>query len=497
MSENEERKEEFTFKPFQRNRYYYGKLMTVEDFELEQNYFNDKRHLLNKFTYGKGLLCGFHGLELKPGSSDKVSVRFEDGGVALDFMGREIVVPKGEEKTVLTEKKLPFKKSEFKSTTYLYLRYHNSFSEFVSAASNPLSCDEITCPNRILEDFEVIASSEYPVDEEKCDPLSCTAFTETDDKVFFAAVKEDLSIDENRNSIKHYLQTRRQETNTSRSATGVVYFKQPTENSVTSRCIDTELGKGPVFIQLGLENEKNSQGQIHTGYFGDGKNDDPEFQAKSILDPSSGKFKIKVIFADESKRTSLKIRWWALRADISYDKPEEVKSDVYLKKYEFVDDSEVKARIVKNGLCASGAKNCMTYGNISGGDHYAKVGDDVALNGNPKKLAELKENNKTDVYDKWGIGDWILEVVNYNRLKQPIAEIILKFKDEKVDSFNVSKGDLITYCEKEIEGETGVPLFVTYVDDIYIPIISSLIGREAKVVLKYTWAVSKNVRPQA
>ena len=35
--------------PFERNKYFYGKLLTVDDFETEQRYMNDKRRVLNRF----------------------------------------------------------------------------------------------------------------------------------------------------------------------------------------------------------------------------------------------------------------------------------------------------------------------------------------------------------------------------------------------------------------------------------------------------------------
>ena len=98
MLENGEEKEEFALHQFQRNRYFYGKLMTVRDFELEQEYFNGKRYLLNRLIHGKGLLCGFSNLELFTEGSDEVKIRFRDGGIALDSLGREIVVPVDMEK---------------------------------------------------------------------------------------------------------------------------------------------------------------------------------------------------------------------------------------------------------------------------------------------------------------------------------------------------------------------------------------------------------------
>ena len=40
--------------PFQRNNYYYGKLLTARDFEDEQRYYNDKRRLSNRLTGADG-----------------------------------------------------------------------------------------------------------------------------------------------------------------------------------------------------------------------------------------------------------------------------------------------------------------------------------------------------------------------------------------------------------------------------------------------------------
>ena len=38
--------------PFERNRYYPGKMLTSADFQAEQNYFNNKRRFLNNMMYG-------------------------------------------------------------------------------------------------------------------------------------------------------------------------------------------------------------------------------------------------------------------------------------------------------------------------------------------------------------------------------------------------------------------------------------------------------------
>ncbi len=76
-----------------RNRYYTGKLLDAMHLEMEQAYFNRKRWLLNRLLQGYGVVCG---LEVVP-------VREQPGfaivmpGVAIDGLGREIIVPEPSE----------------------------------------------------------------------------------------------------------------------------------------------------------------------------------------------------------------------------------------------------------------------------------------------------------------------------------------------------------------------------------------------------------------
>lgn len=77
---------EYSYFPFERNRYFYGKLLSVEDFQREQLYINNKRRMLNKILYGDGVLCGLHVVEV---DEENISV---EAGAALDCFGREIVV---------------------------------------------------------------------------------------------------------------------------------------------------------------------------------------------------------------------------------------------------------------------------------------------------------------------------------------------------------------------------------------------------------------------
>ena len=72
--------------PFERTRYYAGKMLTSSDFQTEQTYFNNKRRFLNTLMYGAGIVCGLGVFSL-----DDLSILVESG-VAIDGMGREIVI---------------------------------------------------------------------------------------------------------------------------------------------------------------------------------------------------------------------------------------------------------------------------------------------------------------------------------------------------------------------------------------------------------------------
>ncbi len=72
--------------PYERNQYYYGKLITQQDFISEQKYMNDKRRLINRFLHGVGVASGLQAVEI-----DEKTISVE-AGVALDGVGREIVL---------------------------------------------------------------------------------------------------------------------------------------------------------------------------------------------------------------------------------------------------------------------------------------------------------------------------------------------------------------------------------------------------------------------
>ena len=70
----------------ERNHYFYGKLMTVRDFQDEQTYMNNKRRLGNRLLHGAGIVAGLGVLLV-----DNQTFSLE-AGMALDYLGREILV---------------------------------------------------------------------------------------------------------------------------------------------------------------------------------------------------------------------------------------------------------------------------------------------------------------------------------------------------------------------------------------------------------------------
>lgn len=168
MSNSKNSDKNFGERPFQMNRYFYGKLMSVRDFEKEQSYMNDKRHMLNRLVSGSGLICGFSLEDIEISVQEgNIKIQFKKGGAAIDCWGQEIVVPASlEARDVLVEdgaSKYNLTVSEVGSHQYyLYLKFDPREGELVSSAMEDSSCEETCCPNRIIEKFEVIASREAP-----------------------------------------------------------------------------------------------------------------------------------------------------------------------------------------------------------------------------------------------------------------------------------------------------------------------------------------------
>lgn len=131
--------------PFEKNRYYYGKLLTTPDFQAEQRYVDHKRMFLNQTVLGPGILCGL-GVQSLDGESLLI-----ESGVAIDGKGREIVVPYDVVKKLAAIKGYDRQKAGVKS---LCLLYKEEAVQPVCVAGRKEGQDEYE-NNRIQEKFEI------------------------------------------------------------------------------------------------------------------------------------------------------------------------------------------------------------------------------------------------------------------------------------------------------------------------------------------------------
>ena len=143
-------------------KFFSGQLLNLADFELEKNYFNEKRHLLNRVIHGSGIVCG---LEVKSvelttescicgpeGNMETISRWIADisNGVALDCLGREIIVSKSDR--YIISGKDPHQLS---NNFGLYIKRKDHLTNPVPSV-HVTSCDEACCYSRITEDFELV-----------------------------------------------------------------------------------------------------------------------------------------------------------------------------------------------------------------------------------------------------------------------------------------------------------------------------------------------------
>ncbi|XID90222.1 hypothetical protein ACF3MZ_16880 [Paenibacillaceae bacterium WGS1546] len=141
--------------PFERNRYFYGKLLTVRDFESEQKYLNDKRRLLNRLLFGSGVVAGMQVVAV-----DDKTITVEMG-LAIDYIGREIVVPSPV--TLKLSMIEGFTNNEYKKNVYLYVAYDEKGREPVHSVGNSsVRGDEVGEYNRLLESYRLFIKEEAP-----------------------------------------------------------------------------------------------------------------------------------------------------------------------------------------------------------------------------------------------------------------------------------------------------------------------------------------------
>ncbi len=135
-----------------------------------------------------------------------------------------------------------------------------------------------------------------------------------------------------------------------------------------------------------------------------------------------------------------------------------------------------KGLTVEDGLNYSSSTG-FTKGSTGG--KYAQLGwfgnKYVALNGKANKLSKLiyeqdRRDKKTlKLGDVWNLGEgYNLSVDALDTSVSPRQASLSLIKDGQIiDTKIVHEGDIYTYVEKNVNGESDVPVFVTYVNGIF------------------------------
>lgn len=143
-----------------RNRYFYGKLMDVYHFDLEQRYFNDKRWLLNRYVTGYGVICGLD-VKLSP-DEQKIIVT---PGIAIDRCGREIIVPTDSREVNIpadlsakTDLKQEQQQKHECDDVYVHvcICYHECLTDPEPAISSDCDIEQQCTPGAIREQYKIV-----------------------------------------------------------------------------------------------------------------------------------------------------------------------------------------------------------------------------------------------------------------------------------------------------------------------------------------------------
>lgn len=165
MSEGELEMNNKQYYKCDRNHYFFGKLMTVRDFQSEQIYLNSKRRLGNRMLNGAGIVSGLNVILV-----DNKTFSLETG-MAIDYMGREIVVPEASVKRLNVIK--GFEENKDKGIVYLCIGYKEELKETTfSVAGSGKSSGVSEEFNRVSEGYELFLTSEEPKESDlKIDSL--------------------------------------------------------------------------------------------------------------------------------------------------------------------------------------------------------------------------------------------------------------------------------------------------------------------------------------
>src|SRR5437667_3811200 len=118
----------------ERLRFFNGKLLTADDFALDQQYFREKLKRHNRSLHGFGIVSG---LKVTT-DAGKIAV---DAGMALDCQGNEVVIG-------TTQKLSPPASSDNWRTAYVNIRYEDK--------SDSMITEGVAQGSTIKESFEIV-----------------------------------------------------------------------------------------------------------------------------------------------------------------------------------------------------------------------------------------------------------------------------------------------------------------------------------------------------
>jgi hypothetical protein len=141
--------------PPKRNRYFVGKLLGTQDFQVEQSCFLEKDERHARYLHGYGVVCG---LRVRPTDPPKPWRVVVEPGLALDPCGREIIVPQPVEYQLRTPDR--------RGPIYLIIEYCEEGTDLIPVPGPPDGPQDNHEPSRIAETFRLDLRPEPPEKED-------------------------------------------------------------------------------------------------------------------------------------------------------------------------------------------------------------------------------------------------------------------------------------------------------------------------------------------
>lgn len=278
---------------FIRNKYFLGKLLTVKDFEIEQNYILQKRRLLNQLLWGFGIVKG---LEIEIENRRNVTIR---SGIAIDALGNELILT--DSVTVNLSTLVGFNSCKLSDRCYLCIKYDEFEREQVPALSHEPMVKNKEYYNRIVEGYAlVLIKDQMSVESQNVVCLGALSLTAVEDSYDI----NDFEYDPLKHRVYKTVHT------------GRVHMTLNGQTSFSEE-ICHGLGDDPVAIDTAIEVSVNGDAVVLSGnleLFEGYKHlsNDLKYDIGVIQYCDKGLFRIAVK-PKSPKKQEIVIKWWAYR----------------------------------------------------------------------------------------------------------------------------------------------------------------------------------------